>query len=454
MTSVSLAKIIGPDIEELIRENPKELAAAVAELHPADIAELLDELPRQDRLVLFEALPPEQGAGVLSELKGETLRLILHQASPEKLGPQLDRVPTDEVIFLLEHLTQRQRETLLGRMSARDAADAKRLLRFAPRTAGRLMSEQFARIRPEWTVAETLDHLRKIDPEVETVQSLYAVDERGHLVGYVSLRKLFPAPPEKKIADLMEKALKIVRPDTPQEEVARLVSKYDLHAIPVVDEENRPLGIVTVDDVIDVLVEEQTEDMLHLAGAPAEEEVAEGYFATKPLRNVRARFNWLLLLFVTETLTGTVLRHFEGELSKVVALSFFIPLLIGTGGNSGSQTVTTIVRGLAVGEIRLRDFGRVLLREAGSGLALGLLLGVVGFGRALLWGSTTPLALTVGLSILTICTWANAVGAAIPMLATVARIDPTIMSAPLIATLVDATGLFIYFIIARSILGL
>ena len=173
----------------------------------------------------------------------------------------------------------------------------------------------------------------------------------------------------------MERTVKTVHTDTPQEEVARLVSKYDVHAIPVVDDENRPLGIVTVDDVIDVLIEEQTEDMLHLAGAPVTDEATDSYFASKPWRNVRARFNWLLLLFVTETLTGTVLRHFESELAKVVALAFFIPLLIGTGGNSGSQTVTTIVRGLAVGEIRLRDFWRVVLREAGSGLALGVLLG-------------------------------------------------------------------------------
>ena len=451
---MSLARVIAPDIEELIRENPGQLAAAVADLHPADIAELLDDLPVEDRLTLFEALPPEQGAGVLSELKGETLRLILHRASPEKLGPQLDRVPGDEVTFLLERLPQRQREGLLAKMSPRDAAEAQRLLRYPPRTAGRLMVEKFATIRPEWTVAETLEHLKKIDPEVETVQSLYAVDEQGHLVGAVSLRKLFPAPPEKKIADLMNRRLVSVHPDAPQEEVASLVSKYDVHSIPVVDEENRPIGIVTVDDVIDVLIEEQTEDMLHLAGMSAQEEVTQGYFATKPLRNVRARFFWLLLLFATETLTGTVLRHFEAELAKVVALAFFIPLLIGTGGNSGSQTVTTIVRGLAVGEIKLRDFWRVLWREAGSGLTLGILLGVVGWGRALLWGSTGALAITVGISILVICTWANAVGATIPMLATALKIDPTIMSAPLIATLVDATGLFIYFMIARSILGL
>jgi magnesium transporter len=452
---MSLAKVIGPDIEELIRENPKELAAAVANMYPADLAELLDDLPRDDRVTLFEALPVDQGAAVLSELKGETLRLILHSASPAKLGPMLDRLPADEVTFLLEHLTQRQREAVLAKMSPRDAAEVQRLLRHPPRTAGRLMTEKFATIRPEWTVAETLDHLKRIDPEVETVQSLYALDERGRLVGYVALRRLFPAPPDRRIADMMERRLLTVRPDASQEEVARLVSKYDVHAIPVVDEDNRLLGIVTVDDVIDILIEEQTEDVLHMGGVSVTEEAVEqGYFATKPWRNVRSRFNWLLLLFVAETFTGTVLRHFEDELARVVALSFFIPLLIGTGGNSGSQTVTTIVRGLAVGEIRLRDFGRVLLREGGSGVVLGVLLGVIGFGRALLWGSNVPLALTVGVSILAICAWANAVGSMIPMLATLLKIDPTVMSAPLIATLVDATGLVIYFTIAKSFLGL
>ena len=452
---MSLAKVIAPDIEELIREDPSQLPAALSSLHPADIAELLDDLPRDDRITVFESLPSEQGAAVLSELKGETLRLVLHQASPAKLGAELDLLPADEVTFLLEHLTQRQREAILAKMSARDAAEVQRLLRYPARTAGRLMTEKFATIRPEWTVAETLNHLKKIDPEVETIQSLYAVDDGGRLVGYVSLRRLFPAPQDRRIADMMERRLLTVRTDTTQEEVARMVSKYDVHAIPVVDETNRLLGIVTVDDVIDIMIEEQTEDLLHLGGVAATEETVEqGYFASKPWRNVRSRFNWLLLLFVTETLTGTVLRHYESELAKVVALSFFIPLLIGTGGNSGSQTVTTIVRGLAVGDIRLRDFGRVLYREGGSGLVLGVLLGIVGFGRALLWGSTAPLAMTVGVSILVICTWANTVGAMIPMLATLCRIDPTVMSAPLIATLVDATGLIIYFTIAKSFLGL
>src|SRR5262245_65492917 len=175
---MSLAKVIGPDIEELVREHPEQLPAALADLHPADIAELLDDLPREDRLTVFEAMPTEQGAALLSELKGETLRLILHRAAPSKLGPELDRLPADDVTFLLEHLTQRQRESILAKMSPRDAAEVERLQRYPPRTAGRLMTEKFATIRPEWTVAETLNHLKKIDPEVETVQSPYRSEER------------------------------------------------------------------------------------------------------------------------------------------------------------------------------------------------------------------------------------------------------------------------------------
>jgi magnesium transporter len=451
---MSLAKLIGPEIEELIRENPQQLADAVKDLHPADVAELLEELPREDRLVLLESLPPDQGAAVLSELKGETLRLVLHTASPAKLAAQLDRVPADEVTFLLEHLPQRQREVLLQHMSPRDAAEAQRLLRYAPRTAGRLMSEKFAKIKPEWTVAETLQHLRKIDPEVETIQSLYAVDNHGHLVGYVSLRRLFPAPPDKKISELMERRLMTVRADTPQEEVAKMVSKYDIHAIPVVDDENHLIGIVTVDDVIDVLIEEQTEDLLHLGAVTADEVSESGYFGVPVWRTVRKRVIWLIFLFGASTATGLVLRHFEDHLTKVVALAFFIPLLIGTGGNAGSQAVATVIRGLALGEIRTRSIGRVFLREASSGLLLGAILGVFGFVFALLMGFSAPTGVAVGLSVLGICAWANVVGALVPILAQQIGIDPTVMSAPMITTLVDATGLFIYFMVAGTVLGL
>jgi magnesium transporter len=405
--------------------------------------------------VLFEALPPEKGAAVLSELKGETLRLVLHQASPEKLGPQLDRVPGDEVVFLLEHVSQRQREALLAKMSPRDAAEAKRLLRYEPGTAGRLLSEKFATMSPDWTVAETLEHLKKIDPEVETIQTIYAVDRHGHLAGAITLRKLLPAAPDRKVSELMDRRVASVRAETPQEEVAKLVSKYDVHAIPVVDDENRPLGIVTVDDVIDVLAEEQMEDVLHLGGVAADDELVEStYFGTPVWKTVRRRVVWLILLFAASMGSGLVLRHFEGHLTKVVALAFFIPLLIGTGGNAGSQAVATVIRGLALDEIRFRSIGRVFLREAGSGLLLGALLGGFGFLFALLMGFSPRTGVAVGLSILGICAWANVVGALVPIVAQRIGIDPTVMSAPMITTLVDATGLFIYFAVAGLVLGL
>jgi magnesium transporter len=276
------------------------------------------------------------------------------------------------------------------------------------------------------------------------------------LIGAVTLRKLLPQPPDRKLSELLDRRVATVLTDTPQEEVAKLVSKYDVYAIPVVDAENRPVGIVTVDDVIDVLNEEQTEDVLHMAAVAADDdEVAEStYFSTPVWRTVRKRVVWLILLFGASTVTGLVLRHFEGHLTKVVALAFFIPLLIGTGGNAGSQAVATVIRGLALDEIRFRSIGRVFVREAGSGLLLGTLLGVFGFLFALVMGFSPPTGVAVGLSILGICAWANVVGALVPIVAQRVGIDPTVMSAPMITTLVDATGLFIYFLIAGVVLGL
>ena len=452
---MSLAKVIGPDIEELIRENPKDLAAAVANMHPADLAELLDDLPRDDRITLFEALPVEQGAAVLSELKGETLRLILHSASPAKLGPMLDRLPADEVTFLLEHLTQRQRESILARMSPRDAAEVQRLLRYPPRTAGRLMTEKFATIRPEWTVAETLDHLKRIDPEVETVQSLYALDPNGRLVGYVALRRLFPAPPGPQDRRHDGAAAPDRAADATQEEVARLVSKYDVHAIPVVDEENRLLGIVTVDDVIDILIEEQTEDVLHMGGVSATEEAVEqGYFATKPWRNVRSRFTWLLLLFVAATFTGhgaPPLRE-RGRESRGARVLHPAPhrhrrqlrLPDGHDDRSGARGGRDPIAGRrsrspARGGQRCRPGSPARHRRLRPGHALG-------HGPA---SRHDRRRLDPGHLRLGQCGRRHGSDARHAL-----RIDPTVMSAPLIATLVDATGLIIYFTIAKSFLGL
>ena len=245
----------------------------------------------------------------------------------------------------------------------------------------------------------------------------------------------------------------MVVPETDQEEVARIVSRYDILSLPVVGVDGKLLGIITVDDVIDVLVQESTEDVLRF-GAVERGRGDESYFDTPMLHVIRRRVGWLMVLFLTGTITINVLGRFEATLDKMVALSFFIPLLIGTGGNTGAQTVSTMVRGMALGEIQLRDGWRVLRREFSSGLILGLLLAGVAFGFALVLGNPVPLALVVSLSIIAVCTWANIMGALVPLFTQSIGLDPALVSAPLIATLVDATGLTIYLLIAKALLNL
>jgi magnesium transporter len=288
------------------------------------------------------------------------------------------------------------------------------------------------------------------------MNDVYVVDERGRLVGVTGLRELVVADPSRPLRELMQTRVVMVTPETDREVAANLISRYNFLALPVVDSNTRLLGIVTIDDLIDVLIQEGTEDVLRMGGVGGHEGTSEAtpYWAGRITAVVKKRITWLLLLFVAETFTGSVLRHFKVEMERQVALAFFVPLLIGTGGNAGSQTVTTVVRGLALGEIRLRDTLRVLWREMSTGVLLGLLLGIVAFGRALLWGANIPLALTVAITILAVCAWANTVGSLVPLAAQRLRIDPTVVSAPFITTLVDATGLIIYFVIAKMLLGL
>ena len=275
----------------------------------------------------------------------------------------------------------------------------------------------------------------------------------GHLLGAVSLRDLVMAELEQPIIKVMRPKPVTVFADDDQESVAQKIAKYNLLAVPVLQHDDSVVGFVTVDDVVDVLIEEQTEDILRMAGVEPGA-LDRPYFDNPVLRVVRKRIGWLLLLFVAETFTGTVLRHYEGELASVVALSFFIPLLIGTGGNAGAQTVTTIIRSIALGEIKLKDAWRVLAREVLTGVTIGVLIGIVAFGRTLLWHQPMTIAITVAITVLAICTWSTTIGSLIPIVAERFKVDPAVLSAPLITTLVDATGLIIYFTIAKIILHL
>ncbi len=421
------------------------------EEHPADIADLLELLNSEQRVTLFNLIEPDTAAEVLDEINTRLTRDLVDAVPDEKIADLLEALPVDDAAEVLSELEEDRAEDILALMEPEEAADVGTLLAYPEDTAGRLMSTKVVRLRADWTVDHTLQYLRTIDPETETFVYLYIVNGRDQLVGVVPLRSLVLASPDRLLSELMTPSMISVQVDTDQEDVARLVAQYDFVAIPVTDAAGRLVGVITHDDVVDILQDEFTEDMQRLGGSqPLETE----YLSTPVLTVTRKRVGWLMVLFLTEMLTGTVMRFFEHELEAAVALSFFVPLLIGTGGNSGSQATSTIIRAIAVGEVKLKDTWRLLWHEMRTGFLLGVLMGAVGFVRALTWGSSIALSLTVSASLFTIVLWANVIGSLLPPLAARLKIDPAVISGPVMSTLVDATGLFIYFTLARLIIGL
>jgi magnesium transporter len=339
-------------------------------------------------------------------------------------------------------------------MEPDEVSEVQALLAYEDDTAGRLMSEKVIRARRRWTVEETIRALRRIDPETETFAYLYTVDDDDRLTGVVPLRRLLTAAPTTVLGELADPQVVSVTVDMDQEQVAHLVARYDFAAIPVVDPERRLVGVITHDDVVDILAEEATEDIQRFGGS---EPLERTYLSVSVVTMARKRIGWLLMLLLTATLTSTVMKLFADDLVRIAALALFVPMLIGTGGNAGSQTTATVIRALGVGEIAPRDALRVLWQELRTGLLMGLVMAVAAFFYALLWsrGALSPqqLALAVSLSIAAILLWAMAMGSLLPLLAARVGIDPAIVSGPMMSTLVDATGLLIYFSIARLVLS-
>lgn len=424
-------------------------AAIIEALRPPDQAHIFGELAPDRQQQLLPQLDVSDSADILEKLEDEEAAELAEFLDVRTLARIVDEMEPDEAADLLGDLEPDQATRVLAGMTAPE--DVVRLLAHEDETAGGLMTPAEITLRRHMTAAEAISYVRKVHPESETVYYLFVVDRADRLCGVVSLRQLIVADPDALIDDIMDPDVIYVKAGVDQEECADLISRYDLLALPVVDEVGRLLGVVTVDDVVDVLVDEASED-IHRMGAS--EPLAERYLVTSVLTLARKRAVWLLLLFVAETFTGTVLRHFEHELSTVVALAFFVPLLIGTGGNAGSQAATTVIRAMALGEVRFRDLGRVLGKEVALAIVLGLFIAGVGFARALAWGSAPSLSLTVAMAIVAIVLWANIVGSTVPILAHRVGIDPTVVSAPFVTTLVDATGLFVYFTIAKLTLGI
>ena len=425
----------------------------VSDLAVPDVADLLNQLTLVEAASIVTMLPLPRTAEVFDEPTLTRRPAMLEQLEPDRAAQILEALAADERASIVRQMGERGRRKLLPKLRPETRTEVERLLQYPAKTAGGIMTTEFVSLDPEMTVGQALKHIRSVAREKEAIYACYVLDDRRRLLGAVSLRDLVMAELDRPVAEVMRRKPVTVQALDDQEVVAHKIGKYNLLAVPVVEKDGGVVGFVTVDDVVDVLVEEGTEDILRLA-AVEPGALDKPYFQNPILHVVRKRIGWLLLLFVAETFTGTVLRHFESELAAVVALSFFIPLLIGTGGNAGSQTVTTIIRSLALGEVRLDQAWRVFFREASTGVTIGVLLGAVAFGRALLWGAHMPLAITVAVTILVICSWSTTVGSLIPIVAQRVGVDPAVLSAPLITTLVDATGLVIYFSIAKAILRL
>lgn len=419
--------------------------------HPADIADLLEQLDEPQRTLLFKELNLVEAGEVLDEISTEATIELIDAVPDESIADILETLPVNDAVEVLTEIESKRAEQILNLIEPEDAQEIGRLLAYPDQSAGRLMTTEVVRIQEDWTVQGTLDYLRHQVDKSDALTYLYVVDRTEHLVGVLSLRVLVTENPEVIVKDIMETDVITVDVMADQEDAARLVEHYDFYAIPVVDSEYRFVGILTHDDVVDILQEEFTEDIQRMGGSqPLESE----YLASSVLTVFQKRITWLLVLFLTSMLTGSVMRYYEHDLQVVVALSFFIPLLIGTGGNSGSQATSTIVRALAMREVLVKDIWRLLWHEMRAGFLLGLAMGVIGFGRAMLWNSGIPLALTVAAALFAIVLWANAIGAILPPLASKLKVDPAVISGPVMSTLVDATGLIIYFTLARWIIGL
>ena len=444
-------RLILPEVIEALATNPQELVELTEELHPADLADLAAALSPEQAQKLLSVLPVEFGARLLEHLDEERrsqLFATLAVKELEKAVDLTDEMAADDRADLYATLGEELRTELLDAIDEDESRDIRQLLSYPDDSAGSLMTTEFVALPAQVTVQQAIETIRETAADKETIYQAYAVDQNGTLLGVVSLRDLVVSPAKRTVAEIMNPNIVSVPVEDDQEEVARVIQKYDLLALPVVDRHHRIVGIITVDDAIDIVQEEATEDV-HKMGAvePLEQPYLKTPFATL----IRARAPWLVVLFVAGLATRNVLEYFsQSEIDGITKLLWFVPLIVASGGNSGSQSATLVIRALSLGRVQMTDVKRVLLRELSVGLLLGLILGVVGMGSAAVWESTRylPMVLSVGSAVVCVVTWGALVGAGIPLLMVRLGIDPAVASNPFISSMCDITGLILYMEIA------
>ncbi|HSI14946.1 MAG TPA: magnesium transporter [Chthoniobacter sp.] len=454
-----LGNLIGPEIKELIEErNFTALREAFRDWNPADVAECLIELPEEEQAVIFRLLPHAQATEVFEYFEPEAQEKILKAMGHIDAARILNDMSPDDRTALLEELPGAAVAQMLQLLSPEEKAVAQSLLNYPDGTVGRLMTPEFVTVREDWTIAQVLDHVREFGRDSETLNVIYVTDERGRLIDDVRIREFLIRPVTTKVSEFRDHQFVALRATDEASAAIDLFKKYDRAILPVIDSEEKLLGMVTVDDILDIQEEVTTEEMQKMGGMEA---LDEPYTSIAMHRMVKKRATWLIILFLSEMLTATAMQGYNGEIEKATVLAMFLPLIMSSGGNSGSQATTLIIRAMGVGEVRLRDWFRIMRKELAAGLSLGVILGVIGFFRISLWQSLHIfdygpfhwfIAATVGISLIGVVMWGSVAGAMLPFVLRRCGLDPAVSSAPFVATLVDVTGLLIYFNVARIVL--
>ena len=437
-------------LTELVRErNLDAIADWLTEHGALDIADELIRLDPSERAVVFRLLSKDRALAVFEALDPLHQQQLLEALADDSVHDLFLGIDADDRARLLDEMPAKVAKRLLAQLPEQARANTNILLGYEEDSAGRMMSPRYVNLRATQTVADALTRVRRAGLRSREVNVLPVTDDKRELIGVVDLPALVTAEAGTRVRDLLQPETYVVRVDEDQEVAARLMQEADLVALPVVDTEDRLVGVITVDDAMEILEEEETED-IHRAGGVEPLDVP--YMDAGVFHHARKRALWLLVLIIAAASTITVMEAFEETLEAVYILAFFIPLLVDTGGNSGSQAATVVIRAMAVGEVRFSDLPRILHRELRIGVMLGLMLGAFGFPIvSVLYG--TDFGLVVSVTLLAICAWASFAGGMLPVLAKRVGVDPAVVSAPLITTLVDATGLIIYFMIARAVLG-
>jgi magnesium transporter len=458
MTGIGV--LLGPSIQELIRERRWDaLRDALAGFDPTDVADILVEVPDEDDTAVFRLLPRDQAGRVFAYLPRDHQERLLRTLTNDQARGVLAAMTPDDQARLLEELPAEVTRRILDALSPDELRAARDLLGYPARSAGRYMTPRYVALSPDMTAADALAHVRRAGRGQETLAVLYVVGADGRLLKELRLGTLVLADPDARVADIPDRPLVSVPATADREDAVRAFRKYDRVALPVTDADGQMLGIITADDIIDVAEQEATEDIQKAGGM----EALDGpYMEVGFLQMVKKRGGWLSVLFLGEMLTATAMGYFEGEIEKAVVLAMFVPLIISSGGNSGSQAATLVVRSLALAELRLRDWGRVLWREVRSGLTLGGWLGLIGFVRVAAWQRLglydygphyLLVGATVWASLVGVVTFGSVAGSMLPFVLRRLGFDPATSSAPFVATLVDVTGLVIYFTAAAVILA-